>query len=206
MFDKISIPTIIKIKVNELDPVTLSKGLVKPPKNIAHTPLSRPIWSLTPYGNMQEKNCRCASSLAPIPFGFDIDATVFDDTLVNKMKKMSPEHDLWAKYICDVFEQNESGGDTATIAKRIIISKITKKNGNPCRTTTKGIRDIFVPVTAPFIETSSVTKKYPKKQAILCTFFVHNPTPAVRPFGLMRTTMMMTKLDKSLFSVGLRLE
>ena len=64
--------------------------------------------------------------LTPIPFRFDIDSIVFDDTLVDELKKILPKHGLWAKYICDAFKQHESGSDTATIAKRIISSMNTK--------------------------------------------------------------------------------
>jgi hypothetical protein len=137
--------------------------------------------------------------LALIPFGVKTKAEVFDDTLINKMKNISVEHGLWAKFVCDALEQNKNSPKTTDIAKRLISSQNTKKSGNACQAMTKRIQKTYVPITSPFIETSLVTKKYPDEQAILREFFVVTPLWQASPLMSTRMmTMMMTCLKFNL--------
>ena len=75
-----------------MDPVTSSKGFAKSPKNIAQTHPSQANMVVdTVWEDGGEELAMCVFPIfMPIPFGFDIDVTVFDDTLIDKMKKISP--------------------------------------------------------------------------------------------------------------------
>ncbi len=128
--------------------------------------------------------------LVPIPFGVQIKATVFDVTLINKIRKISVEHVLWAKFVCNTLEQNENGCKTSNIAKILIGLWSSKKAGNPYHAASKDIQDTNVPITAPFMETSSATKKHPASRLSFMPFSKKTPPWQVRLSTLMMMTMM----------------
>jgi hypothetical protein len=180
MFDEKSTPAFIKIEGEKIGSCYVIQGSAEVPnKYRPEIPLQADMIVKTIW---EESDMDLAMCIFPIlvliPFRVNITVEVFNDTLVNKIKNISVKHGLWAKFVCDALEQNKNGPKTTNIAKKLISLRDTKKSGDACQVVTKGIRETYVPITAPFIETSLVTKKYPDEQAILCDFFVRNPTPA----------------------------
>ncbi len=114
--------------------------------------------------------------LTPIPYGKGVDSTVFDDSFVNEMEKMSGEHGFWARMMSNAIKQAKTESDLSTIVKSMLETR-TSSHRDPCRAATKGFRQAFICTSGPFIEVSSVGQKHKAKQAILCSFFERNPTP-----------------------------
>jgi hypothetical protein len=71
---------------------------------------------------------QCASSQSSLQSLLELKSKreVFNDTLVDKMKNISVEHGLWAKFVCDAIEQNNNGPNTTNIAKKLISLRNTK--------------------------------------------------------------------------------
>jgi hypothetical protein len=57
-------------------------------------------------------------------------------------------------------------------------SKMSVRQGDPARAMTKGICDMTITTSGPFIKTSLVGKKYEVEQASVRLFFYHILTPA----------------------------
>jgi hypothetical protein len=162
MFDEKSTPAFIKIKGDKFGScyVIQVQELAKIPNMFCpEIPLQADMIVNTVRGESKADLAMCVFPiLATIPFGDKIETEVFNDTLVNEMKNISVKHGLWAKFVCDALEQNKNGPKTTVIAKRLLSSWNTKKSGDACRAATKRIWKTYVPIAAPFIETSLVTK------------------------------------------------
>jgi hypothetical protein len=115
--------------------------------------------------------------LAPVPFGKRIESTIFDESFVDEMEKLSEEHGFWARIMNLAIKQADTESDITTIIKRMLNAK-TSTNRDPCRAATKGFRKAYIPSSVPFIKTSMVGRRHEAKQAILRTYFEGNPTPA----------------------------
>ncbi len=77
-------------------------------------------------------------TLAPLPFGKEIESTTLDNDFVNKMAKISVKHGFWAKMMVDAFTQEDSDHNTLPIVTNLNNSKAASKGCDPCRTVTKG--------------------------------------------------------------------
>jgi hypothetical protein len=95
-------------------------------------------------------------TLAPLPFGKEIEATMLDDKFLNKMMKISPEHGFWAKMMVNAFTQEDSDHDTLPIITNLNNSKATSKGRDPCRAATKGFRDAWSSNSGPAINPSRI--------------------------------------------------
>jgi hypothetical protein len=114
--------------------------------------------------------------LAPILYGKGIESTVFDDDFINEMEKMLREHGFWARMMSNAIEQAKTESDISTIVKSMLDTR-TSSHRDPCHAATKGFRQAFIPTSGPFIEAIYVGQKHEAKQAILRSFFEHNPMP-----------------------------
>jgi hypothetical protein len=90
---------------------------------------------------------------------------------------MSEEHGFWARMMNLILEQANTESDVTTIVKRMINAK-TSTLHDPCRAATKGFFKAYIPSSGPFIKISFIGRRHETKQAILRTYFEHNPTPA----------------------------
>jgi hypothetical protein len=93
------------------------------------------------------------------------------------MEKLSEEHGFWARIMNLAIEQADTESDITTIVKRMLDAK-TSTNRDPCHAATKGFCKIYIPSSVPFTKTSMVGCRHEAEQAILRTYFEHNPTPA----------------------------
>ncbi len=94
------------------------------------------------------------------------------------MRAISKYHGMWAKLMAEViYQAMTEESDVPTIAKRLIDLSGTH-NRDPCCAASKGFRSATIPTSAPFVEISSLGKKFPEQQATLCSYFERNPTPA----------------------------
>jgi hypothetical protein len=117
-------------------------------------------------------------NLSPLPFGAKIEQTSFEDAFIKEMGMISKYHGMWAKLMAEVINQAVTKeSNVPTIPKRIIDLSGTC-NCNPCHAASKGFRSATIPTSAPFVKISSLSKKFPKQQATLCSYFERNPTPA----------------------------
>jgi hypothetical protein len=117
-------------------------------------------------------------NLSPLPFGAKIEQTLFDNAFIKEMGTISKYHGMWAKLMAEVIKQAVTKeSDVPTIAKRLIDLSGTH-NRDPCHAASKGFRSATIPTSAPFVEISSLGKKFPEQQATLRSYFERNPTPA----------------------------
>ena len=115
--------------------------------------------------------------LAPFPFSKRIKSTIFDESFVDEMEKLSEEHGFWARIMNLAIKQADTESDVTTIIKRMLDAK-TSTNRNPCHAATNRFCKTYIPSSVPFIKTSMVGRRHEAKQAILRTYFERNPTPA----------------------------
>jgi hypothetical protein len=129
MFDEKSTPAFIKIEGEEISSCCIIQESAEVPNKFCpEIPLQADMIVNTVRGESEADLAMCVFPiLATIPFGDKIEAEVFNDTLVNKMKNISVKHGLWAKFVCDALEQNKNGPKTTDIAKRLISLQNTKK-------------------------------------------------------------------------------
>jgi hypothetical protein len=74
-------------------------------------------------------------------------------------------------------KQAKTESDISTIVKSMLETK-TSSHRDPCPAATKGFCQAFIPTSGAFIEAIFVGQKHEAEQAILCSFFERNPTPA----------------------------
>jgi hypothetical protein len=98
-------------------------------------------------------------TLAPLPFGRDIESTMLDDDFVKEMAKITVKHRFWAKMMVNVFEQEDTTFDTLPIVNNLNRSKAASKGCNPCNTATKGFQATWPSNSGPPINTSCIGKK-----------------------------------------------
>jgi hypothetical protein len=98
-------------------------------------------------------------TLAPLPFGRDIESTMLDDDFVEGMAKITVEHGFWAKMMVDTFEQEDTTFDTLPIVNNLNVSKAASKGHDSCRAATIGFQDAWPSNSSPSINTSCIGKK-----------------------------------------------
>ncbi len=68
-------------------------------------PLSADILKDTIWKEAKKELALCMIPiLAPVSFGKRIESTIFDDSFINEMEKMSEEHGFWARMMNLVLE------------------------------------------------------------------------------------------------------
>jgi hypothetical protein len=180
MFSKKCTPAFFKI---DGDKIGLCYAIQKhekiPTKNWPEISLQADIVKGTNYENYShEISMWVIPNLSPLPFGAKIEQTSFNDAFNKEMGTISKYHGMWAKLMAEVIDQAATKeSDVPTITKRLINSSGTR-NRNPCCPASKGFRSATIPTSAPFVEISSLGKKFPEQQATLCSYFERNPTPA----------------------------
>jgi hypothetical protein len=111
-------------------------------------------------------------TLAPLPFGKEIKSTMLEDSFLDEMIKISPEHGFWAKMMVDAFAQENSDHDTHPIVTNLNNYKATSKGRNPCHAATKGFRNAWPLNFGPAIYHSCIGKSHEVKQAKVKDFFI----------------------------------
>jgi hypothetical protein len=96
MLDEKSTPAFIKIDSKEVGSCCVIHYLDElPPTHYPEMPLSADILKDTIWKEAKKELALCMIPiLAPVPFGKRIESTIFDDSFVNEMEKMSEEHDF----------------------------------------------------------------------------------------------------------------
>jgi hypothetical protein len=87
--------------------------------------------------------------LAPVPFGKRIESTIFDESFVDEMEKLSEEHGFWARIMNLAIKQADTESDLTTIVKRMLNAK-TSTNCDPCCAATKGFLQNIHPLLSSF--------------------------------------------------------
>jgi hypothetical protein len=179
MLDEKSTPEFIKIDGKEVGSCCVIHYLDNlPPTHRPEMPLSADILKDTIWKEAKKELALwMIPTLAPVPFGKRIKSTIFDDSFVNQMEKMSEEHGFWARMMNLILKQSNTESYVTTIVKRMIDAK-TFTLCDPCRAATKGFCKAYIPSSVPFIKISFVGCRHETKQAILRTYFERNPTPA----------------------------
>ena len=180
LLNKASTPVITKIDANEVGSCfTIQNFNDIPDEFCPEIPLIIDTVKDTAWESTMNEIALCAlPSLVPIPFGFQFESCNYNETFIDEMKKISPEHRFWAKIFPDIIKQNKTNSDTVTIVMRLMTSKTTSTpHCDPCCSATKNFRNRAA-ASGPFIEASLVGKTYTSEQASVKTFFHRNPTPA----------------------------
>jgi hypothetical protein len=100
--------------------------------------------------------------------------TIFNDDFAEEMQKISSEHGFWVKTMSNVLEQKEMENDTNTIVRRVMSSRASSRQRDPAHTATKGIRELIVATSGPFVKTSIVKKNHDNEQGNIRLFFYRN--------------------------------
>ena len=79
-------------------------------------------------------------NIVPIPFGKEINTTIFDDDFTDEMKSISDGHSFWAQMMVNMIDQFETDNHTEKVFKRLISSTIVSSSCDPACATTKSIR------------------------------------------------------------------
>jgi hypothetical protein len=141
-------------------------------------PLSADILKDTIWKETKKELALCMIPiLAPVPFSKRIKSTIFDDSILDEMEKMSEEHGFWARMMNLILKQANMKSDVTTIIKRMINVK-TFTLRDPYHAATKGFCKAYIPSSGPFIKIYFVGRRHETEQAILHTYFEHNPPPA----------------------------
>jgi hypothetical protein len=77
-------------------------------------------------------------TLAPIPFGRNIESTMLDNDFVKEMAKITVEHGFWTKMMVAALEQEDTTFDTLPVVNNLNVSKAASKGHDPCHAATKG--------------------------------------------------------------------
>ncbi len=77
-------------------------------------------------------------TLAPLPFGRDIESSMLNNDFVEEMGKITVEHGFWAKMMVDAFEQEDTTFDTLPFVNNLNMSKAASKGHDPYHAATKG--------------------------------------------------------------------
>jgi hypothetical protein len=62
-------------------------------------------------------------TLAPLPFGRDIESTMLNNDFVEEMAKSRVEHKFWAKMMADAFDQEDTTFDTLPVINNLNVSR-----------------------------------------------------------------------------------
>jgi hypothetical protein len=174
MLEEGSTPAIIKIDGGEIGSCFTIQVFDNIPKNF------RPKIALQPKmlkdSEWTEATMNLAlimlPTLAPLPFGREIESTMLEDDFLDKMIKIFAEHGFWAKMMVDAFIQEDSDHDTLPIVTNLNNSKATSKGRNPCRAATKGFRNAWPSNSGPAVDPSRVGKSHEVEQAKVKEFFL----------------------------------
>jgi hypothetical protein len=179
MLEEGSTPAIIKIDGGEIGSCFTIQIFDDIPKNF------RPKIALQPemlkeskWANaMKDLALVVIPTLAPLPFGKEIESTMLDDDFIEEMTNISPEHGFWAKMMADAFVQEDPDHDTTPIVTNLNNSKASSRGCDPCRAATKNFRAAW-PSSGPAVNPSRVGKSHKVEQAKIKEFFYRNPMPA----------------------------
>ncbi len=116
-------------------------------------------------------------TLAPLPFGRDIESTMLNNDFIKEMAKITVKHGFWAKMMVDAFEQEDTKFDTLSIFNNLNMSKAVSKGRDPFCAATKGFQDGWPLNSSTSINTSCVGRKHKVEQAKMKDFYHRNPTP-----------------------------
>jgi hypothetical protein len=176
MLDEKNTPTFIKVDGEEAGSVCVIHYLDDlPPTHHPEIPLSVDILKDTIWREAKNELALCVIPiLAPVPFSKRIESTIFDESFVNEIEKLSG---FWTRIMNLAIKQADTESDITTIVKRMLDAK-TSTSRDPCRAATKGFCKAYIPYSVTFIETSMVGRRHEAEQAFLRTYFERNPTPA----------------------------
>ena len=96
-------------------------------------------------------------NIVPIPFGKEINTTIFDDDFTDEMKSISDGHSFWAQMMVDMIDQFETDNHTEKVFKRLISSTIVSSSCDPACATTKSIRGMTF-TSSPYPDVSLLEK------------------------------------------------
>ncbi len=77
-------------------------------------------------------------TLAPLPFGRDIESTMLNNDFVKEMAKITIKYGFWAKTMVNAFKQDDTTFDTLPVINNLNVSNTACKGRNPCHAATKG--------------------------------------------------------------------
>jgi hypothetical protein len=116
-------------------------------------------------------------TMAPLPYGTDIKSTELDDDFIDEMKKLSPEHEFWAKMMVDALEQYASDYNTSQVIKNLFATTSSTRR-DPCNAASKGFKAATFALSGPIVLATRPGNKHEREQKIIKDFFYRNPTPA----------------------------
>ncbi len=180
MYNKGSTLAIIKIDGNKVRSCSTIQNFADIPKNIRpQIPLQADIVKDTKWEEAKKEIALVIlPTLAPLPFGTDINSTVLNEDFINEMQKISDEHGLWARMVVYAYKQHELNFETTSIVRNLMASSASSKSHDHCQESTKGFQNATLTASGPITKTSLPGKKHENKQNIIKHFFHCNPTPA----------------------------